>query len=231
MKKLVFISVLLVVWMGSCKHEILNPGGLNPKPDSTGTGIGGSICFETDVLPIFQTSCAKSGCHDAITHEEGYVLDTYNNIMREGIKPYNAAGSKLYKVLFENGEDKMPKDNPDLTTDQKNRIAQWINEGAVNSTNCSVGCDETKFKFAADVQPILNTNCVGCHNNSNYQLNGGVNLSNYNGVNASVGKIPAAIQWTSANVSKHMPQPPANKLPACQANTILNWINAGALNN
>ncbi|CAN5671682.1 hypothetical protein BH10BAC3_BH10BAC3_13080 [soil metagenome] len=226
---LIIITIIFFGWLSSCKHEIFNPGGVDSTPDSTGTGADGKICFETDVLPIFQLSCAKSGCHDAITNEAGYMLDSYENIIKKDIKPGKASDSKIYKVLFESGENAMPKDAPPLTTLQKNRIAQWINEGANNTKNCSTSvCDTTQFKFAANVAPILNNYCTSCHNTAGAAANGGVDLSKYAAVINHVDQIPGAIQWLPG--SKQMPQG-GSKLSDCNIKIILKWINAGAQNN
>ena len=92
---IVFFIVSLMAAM-SCKHEIPKP----PGPEG--------ICFENDILPVFQSYCAKSGCHDATTASDGYVLDSYANIISKEVEPGNAAGSKIYRVLTEDGDDRMP---------------------------------------------------------------------------------------------------------------------------
>ena len=183
MKKSIAFLIILFAWLASCKHEIINPGGVDSHPDSTGTGPNGKICFETDVLPIFQGSCAVSNCHNANSASEGYVLDSYVNIVRKGIER-DAAHSKIYKVLFESGDKFMPRSPvPPLTAEQKARIAQWINEGALNTSGCATNtCDTTHFNFAANVKPILNTYCTSCHNTVGAAINGGVDLSSYAGV-------------------------------------------------
>ena len=148
-----------------------------PPPTGGATGSGGNgggtgsnpICFQTDILPIFQTNCAKSGCHNAASNQEGYILDSYDNLFKKdgkvnnnNIKPCDPGDSKLYKVLFETGNKKMPPPpNPDLTTVQKNLIARWINEGAKNTSNCNATCDSTQFKFAANIQPITSKSLYG----------------------------------------------------------------------
>ena len=38
-------------------------------------------CFTRDILPVIISHCATTGCHDAITHKEGYNYTTYANIM------------------------------------------------------------------------------------------------------------------------------------------------------
>ena len=37
-------------------------------------------------------------------------MDSYSSIVKKGISPGDADESKLYKVLFETGEDRMPPD-------------------------------------------------------------------------------------------------------------------------
>src|SRR5436309_2185452 len=107
---IIFFSIILFF---ACTHQVLNPGGGNNNGgDTTGTGNGGGnndslICFEEEILPLFQANCAKSGCHDAASHQEGYVLDSYSHIVSKGIVPGNSKSSKLYQVLT-GGEEKMP---------------------------------------------------------------------------------------------------------------------------
>jgi len=215
----------------ACVHEpLIEPvipdegeGGTTNPPDCLSDG---QVCFESSVLPIFISKCARSGCHNTTSHKEGYVLDSYTNIMKKGISPGNASGSKLYKVLFESGEDRMPPDGS-LTQAQKDSIKLWINQGAKNTTNCNCFCDTTQFLYAAVIQPIMSNNCVGCHKASS--LGGNINLSTYAYVKAQVdnGKLWGSISHASGY--KAMPQ--GGKLPACQITQIEKWIADGAPNN
>ncbi len=110
-----------ILFFAACKHTA--PEQVVPPPPAGGGGGGTGttlVCFESEVLPIFQSNCAKSGCHDAITHEKGYVLDSYANIIRKGIVVGSATNSEIYEVLFETGNDKMPPaPNPDLHPHKK----------------------------------------------------------------------------------------------------------------
>ena len=223
------VAVLLfLILVGSCIHDpFLNPIDLNDgEPTTPGCISDGNVCFESSVLPIFISSCAKSGCHNASSKEEGFVLDNYNNIVRKGISPGNASNSKLYKVLFAGGEDQMPPGAP-LTQAQKDSIKLWINQGAKNTVNCNCFCDTSKFTFAAIIQPMLATNCVGCHKPSS--LGGNIDLSTYATVKTQVnnGKLVGSI--THAIGYKAMPQ--GGKLRDCEITQIKNWIDAGAINN
>jgi cytochrome c553 len=223
-KYFVLAAATLALSIYACKHE---PAAIVPQPPSSGGG--GEVCFEADVLPIFQTNCAKSGCHDAVTREKDYVLDNYNNIIQKGIVPGNATNSKIYKVLFETGSDKMPPaPNPDLSSAQKAIIGKWINEGAKNTVSCGTVCDSNSFKFAANIDPIVQKYCVGCHGGTAPSAN--INLSAYGGVRLQAlnGRLYGAVTHNSG----YSPMPKnAPKLSDCQIAQIRKWIAAGALNN
>jgi uncharacterized membrane protein len=209
----------------SCKHEIpLNP---NPDPDPDGNK---GICFENDILPIFQSNCAKSGCHDAGSKQEGYQLDSYANIVARGIKAGNAAGSKIYESMIDDNPEKVMPQTPNepLTAAQKELIKTWINEGAKNTTSCNGSCDSSKFAYTANVRPILQNHCLGCH--SGEALYGGyLPLDNYTAVKQQVdyNTLYPSIAHTNG---KPMPQN-GNKLSNCKIAVIRKWIEAGAPNN
>ena len=221
----ILVTIILV---GSCIHEpFIDPFALNEgQPSTPGCVSDGLVCFESSVLPIFLSSCAKSGCHDAKTKEAGYVLDNYNNIVRKGISPGNANNSKLYNVLSAGGEDQMPPDAP-LSKAQKDSIAAWINQGAKNTVDCNCSCDATKFTYASIIQPLINSNCVGCHKPGS--LGGNIDLTSYSLVKVQVdnGKLLGSV----THAVGYSPMPQGSKLSDCQISQIQSWINAGALNN
>lgn len=228
MKKIICIIIVgLAAMLYACKHE---PEALVPTPTTPPTGTGSTeVCFQSEVLPLLQTNCAKSGCHDAASKEGDYVLDNYNNIVRRGVVPGNATNSKIYKVLFETGSDKMPQPpNPDLTAAQKAIIGKWINEGAKNTTGCGVACDSSQFTFAANIKPIMQTYCVGCHGGAT--PSGGINLSDYAGVRqqAVSGRLYGSVAQSPGYSA--MPKN-AGKLSDCQIAQIRKWVAAGYQNN
>ncbi|MBN8652934.1 MAG: cytochrome c [Cytophagales bacterium] len=222
------LLVLILVLLNGCVHDpFIDPTTLNEgEPNTPGCVTDGNVCFESSVLPIFISSCARSKCHDATSHKEGYTLNNYNNIVRKGISPGNASKSKLYKVLFESGEDRMPPDAP-LTQAQKDSIAAWINQGAKNTVNCNCACNPDQFTFALTVKPIINNQCVGCHKPGS--LGGNINLADYTSIKAQVtnGKLVGSI----THATGFSPMPQGTKLSECEINQIKSWINAGALNN
>lgn len=190
-----------MAFFSSCKHEpySIDPGIPPPIPSA-------SVCFESDILPLIVSGCAKSGCHDVTSANEGYVLTNYQNIMKKGIKPGNANESKLYQVLFNSGNDRMPQPpNLAFTAAQKSLIAQWINEGAKNTTNCNPNaCDTTTVTYSKNIKPIIEKNCQGCHNATT--ANGGYNFMAYSGLKVVVDnkKLLGSIKYQAG--FKGMPQ-------------------------
>jgi len=224
--------LLLVSALYSCKHDpylaTIGTGGVGDTT-TVGSGANGAVCFETDILPLLSSGCARSGCHDAATHEEGYILDSYNNIMKKGVKAGNASGSKIFEVLLKSGSDRMPPPpNAGFTTAQISLVAKWINEGAKNTTGCNTTkCDTATVTYSKSVAPIINTACLGCH--SNALASGGYNFSTHAGVKAAVtnGRLMGSINYLTG--FSGMPQ--GYKLNSCQLATIKKWVDAGALNN
>lgn len=229
MKKILFFPVLLItgiLLINSCTHE---PPVTNNAVQPPTTGGANEVCFESEILPLFQSSCAMPGCHDAITHQNKLIFDSYANIILNDLTPGNATTSKVYKVLFETGNKRMPPlPNADLTAQQKALIGKWINEGAKNTINCYRNCDSTKFKYAANISIIMNTYCVGCH--SGGAPSGGIILNTFSGVNQVA--ISGRLVGSVSHAPGYSPMPKnVNKLNDCQITQIRKWVNAGALNN
>lgn len=220
--------VFLVFLVYACIHDpFIDPAALNEgNPSTPGCTQTDEVCFESNVLPIFISSCARPGCHDAASREEGYDLSTYTSIVRKGIKPGNASESKIYQVLFKTGEDQMPPDSP-LTQAQKDSIKLWIDQGARNTVNCSCYCDTAAFDYAADIEPIINNACVGCHKPG--ALNGNINLVGY--ANVKVQADYGSLVGSISHAANYVPMPPGAKLPECEIAKIQNWVMAGSPNN
>lgn len=220
-------SVASALIVAGCVHDPLtDPTAEEPEPTVPGCTPSNDVCFESSVLPIFVSRCAKSGCHDAATHEEGYVLTTYAKITSKGIDPGDARNSKLYEVLFEDGDDRMPPDAP-LSQAEKDSIKVWINQGAKNTVDCNCFCDENQYTYTAIIRPLLNANCVGCHKPGS--LGGNIDLSTYAAVKAQAdnGKLIGSTK----QLPGYTPMPQNGKLSDCQLAQLQNWVDDGALNN
>lgn len=190
------------------------------------------VYFNRDILPILNSSCSIPECHDDITATEGIILNSYDKVIATSkVKPFNLNGSELYEVITDMDEDKrMPKPpNERLTPDEVQLIAKWILQGALNLVcDDPVECDTVSVSFAETISPLLQTNCVGCHNTTG--PSGGVMLDNYGGVQtvALDGRIVGVVTHQSG-----FPKMPKNlgQLPDCDINHIIAWVNQGANNN
>ena len=97
-------------------------------------------------------------------------------------------------------------------------------ENGGNGGGSSVDCSTVSNKsFAADVNPIIQSSCnqAGCH--ASGSSNGPGALTNHGQVQASASAVRAAI------ASGRMPL--NTTLSAAQKNSIICWIDSGALNN
>ena len=188
-----------------------------------------TVYFKQTILPLVTSNCAKSGCHDAISHKEGVILTDYTNIMRE-VKVSSPASSDLYKCLNKTGDERMPPaPAAEFSLSNKALFLKWIQQGAKNNS-CSntANCDTVNVTYTASVAPILKTYCVGCH--SATSPSAGVDLSTFTGVKvqAANGRLIGSI--THAVGYKPMPSS-TSKLGSCEINQIQVWITKGTLNN
>jgi len=228
---------LIKVWIEQGAKNTICSSNFPGNPDVPGLIYNtDTICFNLDILPLLSSSCGKSGCHDAITAEEDIVISNYKNIGQNTklVKAGNYSESKLYKVLVDNGDDRMPPspENP-LSQDQINKIKKWISEGALNS-NCMLAICDTAgiISFANQVWPFIQNNCAGCHPASG--TTNGVSLGNYSQVKNSATSIRnnmpvllGVIQQKSGFKS----MPPSGKPDNCNIAILEKWIYQGMANN
>jgi len=122
-----------------------------------------------------------------------------------------------------------PGRSPQLSAAQISTIAKWINQGALNTSSCSVAttCDTTKTTYTNGISQIFATYCNGCHGLA--PGSGGVVLSDYNSAKSAGTSLKTnflnAINYTSPSAAMNMP--PAGQLSNCQVKQIEKWINAG----
>lgn len=212
-------GVLALFFIQSCQWE------RQIAPDGSG------ICFEKDILPVFQTNCTQSGCHNAQDKEEGFDLTTYAGIIK-GIKPGNAASSIIYKVLIETGDDRMPKAPYNALPDSIiERVKTWIDAGANNTTDCQVVvCDTATVTFNATIKPIFTTYCTGgCHSGAAPSFS--LSLDSYNTGLQTVA-LDGSLYGSLNHESGYSKMPKGgSKLSACELAKVKKWVDAGAPNN
>ncbi|MDP7027858.1 MAG: c-type cytochrome domain-containing protein [Candidatus Marinimicrobia bacterium] len=107
----------------------------------------GLVDYNSEIQPIFNSACTS--CHGS---SAGLDLSSYNNIMMgsnngDVVIPYDHASSELW-VRVNSGQ--MPPGNNDLTDEQVDLIAQWIDEGALEEPGSSSGCTDPEAYNCAD---------------------------------------------------------------------------------
>lgn len=87
-----------------------------------------------------------------------------------------------------------------------------------------VGCDTASMTFVKHMAPILNMNCVMCHNTAN--ASGNVKLDTYTGTSAAIqgGKLLNSVKHVSGG---SLNMPPGSKLSNCDIQKIEAWITRG----
>ena len=115
----IVIIIILTRIVPSCTHETLNLAQFD------------TVCFERDVLPVFQNGCATTGCHSG--GGEGMDLTTYNGILR-GVTAGSPAQSNVYRAITTTLIQPMPPSHA-LAESDRIRIRIWIEQGA-NNTVC-----------------------------------------------------------------------------------------------
>ncbi len=231
----IILLILTAIGLVCCQHDILTISTIASKdtvfvvtpPIAPGGGtppaVSDTVCFNTEVLPLYVSYCASSGCHDVTSHREGVITTSYGYIMN-GIRPKNVNGSPYYTII---GNGMPPRSHAQLTNTQVAVIKKWIDQGALN-TNCTNVCDTTVYTYSGAIQSILTNNCAGCHGTSpgsaNIYIGTYASAKAYISANKSI--FNNAVNYsTSIVASKRMP--PAGKLVDCKLLQIQKWINNG----
>jgi hypothetical protein len=201
----IIVPAILFIQFG-CKHD----------PE-----VFSDVCFESEILPIFQNNCAVSGCHNQETALEDLVLDSYDNIMAQGITAGDAKNSRIYKAISRNVGIMPP--GRKLSGNQIALIYSWIQGGAQNTTGC--GCDTLNVKYSTTIAPIFSNHCLLCHGTDSIR-----NFSNYLALNSYLDSNSQKMINNINNVSGFSMMPPTGKLDACTINKITKWIHNGHLN-
>lgn len=194
--------------------DTIKPSGHPCSPDT--------VYYEKDLQPLLNNFCAISGCHDNATAADGINLSNYNQTITTGrVKPFDPNGTKFYDEIM---DGKMPPYGyPKLSTQQTDMIKKWINQGALD-LKCD-NCDTSDFTFAKTIEPLIKTNCYGCHSGSS--PSGGVMLTSY--VEIKTQALNGNLVNTTKRTTK--PMPPSYALKACEVENIVKWVNAGAPQN
>ena len=110
----VLLTAFLVV-LSACGKEDID------TEDCTGT----APTYTSDIKAILDASCAKSGCHDPITKQNGYDFSTYATA-----EPISQMDVFLGAVQHKDGYTPMPKDGGKLSSDKIKLLTCWVQNGS-----------------------------------------------------------------------------------------------------
>ncbi len=217
--------------MIACKHEIPEPLlVIDPPTVSEFQCSDDSIYFNEQVLPIFASSCAVPGCHDQLNAQEGFVFDSYENIMASGeITPGDLDDGDIVEVINEDDPDKImpPPPNNSLSQEQIDIIEAWILQGAVNNSCPDAFCDTLDVSYSTRIEPLILSNCSGCHDS--VDPTAGLSLTSYDQISEIA--LSGSLQSSLLGMNGFTLMPfNGNELSDCQIRMIELWIDNGAPN-
>lgn len=231
---IIVLGVYTCIQIG-CVHEPIMDDFVPDPMDTSDMDIPcepAVIYFDRDILPIFTTNCAFSGCHNEQSAQNDVVLTDYDNVINTGdVRPFRLDNNKIFEVIVDGDEDdRMPLAPRDpLTPEQINMIANWILQGAQNlKCDFEEVCKIDIVSYSQDIRPILDNGCIGCHNGNN--PSGEIILEDYLGVKtaAESGRLLGAISWEAGYVNMPLG---GSKRSECSIRMIESWITQGLKNN
>jgi cbb3-type cytochrome c oxidase subunit III len=104
------------------------------------------------------------------------------------------------------------------------------NEEKLSNSTAPTTCHTDSMSYSNNVLPIMQSYCFSCHGNGNTGGSGGINLEGYDNLKPYVdnGKLVGNITHAPGYVPMPFGQP---KMPDCEVNQIVAWVNQGAKNN
>lgn len=134
-----------------------------------GPAAAAKVDFATQVKPILESACTH--CHGADKDKGDFRLHTLEDLKKgndngPGLVPGDPAKSSLYTTLILPADDDMvmpPAKEGLLDKSQIEVIKAWIEQGADWPAGTVLEV-KPRIDFVKNVQPILEQNCVSCHN-------------------------------------------------------------------
>ena len=134
-----------------------------------GPAAAAKVDFATQVKPILESACTH--CHGADKDKGDFRLHTLEDLKKgndngPGLVPGDPAKSSIYTTLILPADDDMvmpPAKEGLLDKSQIEVIKAWIEQGADWPAGTVLEV-KPRIDFVKNVQPILEQNCVSCHN-------------------------------------------------------------------
>ena len=114
------------------------------------------ITYNDHVKPILVQRC--SSCHNGQKREGALDVTSYTNLMEGGgsgtvIEPQDSSGSFLYQLITHEESPEMPPSGTKIPDAEIQKIAQWIDLGALESESSKAAKGKPKFDMAMSANP------------------------------------------------------------------------------
>ncbi|MGE0709750.1 MAG: hypothetical protein AB7N76_21985 [Planctomycetota bacterium] len=164
-------------------RRVPNSGSIVPGPNPNPTPTPTKKYYDTDIAPIFAAKCAS--CHNGgvPAAEAAWPLTSPVSMQADHTEVQsrldlaNPAMSELLTKATNDvnhvGGEVIKKTDAEYTT-----ILAWITDGAPFDSNSGNLPPAPKKTFNGDVFPLLQADCMGCHNNGQNSFNAGPNQTN-----------------------------------------------------
>lgn len=121
-----FLTTAITLTIVGCEDVITDPLDI-VFPES-------NVSYSQHVQPLFDLSCATSGCHDGFTQAGGLRLETYADLFQKPgmVRPNDSTRSTL-RLAMRGVTVLHPRIEPLLSENQVRGVAIWIQEGASNN--------------------------------------------------------------------------------------------------
>ncbi|HZV43970.1 MAG TPA: hypothetical protein VFF90_05810 [Saprospiraceae bacterium] len=114
-KSLPLLVFCFIFFLAACSKD--------PDPVIDCTGL--TPTYNADIKPILDASCALSGCHDAITHQNGYDFSSYGPASEA-----SKNGRFLGAIQHKSGYTAMPYNMAKLSNDHVQQLTCWVETGS-----------------------------------------------------------------------------------------------------
>jgi len=133
------------VWKVLAVGIVLSVAGIRCKDDSNPGDMGSpsnivfppnNVSYDLHVQPLFDQTCALSGCHDRGTNQSPLKLTSHGEtvfLIPGVVVPGNPENSTLVLRIEGRVSQRMPLNRNPLNDNQINGIRTWIVEGAQNN--------------------------------------------------------------------------------------------------
>lgn len=124
MKRIAHILFLIVVFTAGCRKDFERQRTVD---------FNTTMSFSKNIQPVFNESCAKSGCHVEFGQAPNLAPGAaYDQLLELGyVDPANPEGSLLYQKVSATVKQMPPASN--LSSLQISSIYAWIKQGAKNN--------------------------------------------------------------------------------------------------